>query len=462
LGAAATVPRSEEVPESTSGVDPVGQVPGSRPPSIRRIVDTVVLVTAWLLLILGLLSLLATISALVRIRRPAQAGFFVMMTSWWTGEYPLFHIGLQAVIAALLIGGTDRAIGQVGLAAYVLSWAGLIVVRIVQTRARPSAEAALAAGLGASYLDELPTERRAALRSRPERGLVLRPLHFDRTGIVVTRNIAYGDAKRNVLDVYQPESSERLLPVVMQVHGGAWVVGHKAQQAQPLLHRLARNGYVGVSINYRLAPKSRFPVQLIDVKRAIAWVKEHIAEYGGDPDLVILTGGSAGGHLVSLAALTPNDPTYQPGFESIDTTIAGCMPFYGPSDFTNRFGIRGRTSSMEIFLKHTVMPGPMRELTDLYHSMSPIEHVRVDAPPFLIIQGSLDVLVWREETRAFAEYLADVSTDPVVYWEVPGAQHAFDFFNSQRSAVAVDTCERFAGWVVARAAARHAEQIKNE
>ncbi len=427
-----------------------------------QIVGTVDVVTAWLLLILGLLSLLATASALFRFRRPAQAGFFVMMTSWWTGEYPLFHIGLQAVIAALLIGGADRGIGQVGLAAYAISWVGLIVVRVVQNRARPTAEAALATGLGDRYLDELPPERRAVLRSRPERGLVLRPWHFDRTGVVVTRNIAYGDARRNVLDVYRPEASDRPLPVVLQVHGGAWMVGHKAQQAQPLLSRLARNGYVGVSINYRLAPKSRFPAQLLDVKRAIAWVREHIAEYGGDPDLIILTGGSAGGHLVSLAALTPNDPEYQPGFESIDTTVAGCMPFYGPSDFTNRFGIRGPTSTMEMFLKRTVMPGSMKEFPELYHSMSPIEHVRADAPPFLIIQGSLDVLVWREETKLFAEQLADVSGNPVVYWEVPGAQHAFDFFNSQRSAVAVDTCERFAGWVVARAAARPAERTQNE
>jgi acetyl esterase/lipase len=81
--------------------------------------------------------------------------------------------------------------------------------------------------------------------------------------------------------------------------------------------------------------------------------------------------------------------------------------------------------------------------------MSPINHVRPDAPPFLIIQGGLDVLVWREENRRFAELLAEASEAPVVYWEVPGAQHAFDTFNSRRSAIAVDTCEQFAGWVVA-------------
>ena len=413
--------------------------------------------TAWLLLILGLFSLFATASALFRFRRPAQAGFLVFFVSFAVSEYPLFHLGVQVVIAAVLIGGAERTLGMIGLVAYLVSWSGLVVVRVKQSRARPSAAAALADGLGEGYLDSLDPERRAVLRSRPERLLVARPLHFDRTGIEIVRRIPYGETKRNVLDVYRPaDLPDRLLPVVLQVHGGAWVVGHKAQQAQPLLHRLAGNGYVCVSINYRLAPRSRFPTQLLDVKWAIAWVRGHIAEYGGDPDLVILTGGSAGAHLVSLAALTPNDPTYQPGFEAVDTSVAACMPFYGPSDFTNRFGIRGRTSTFEFFLKRTVMPGSMAECGEMYRAMSPIEHVRADAPPFLIIQGTIDVLVWREETRAFAEKLADVSAQPVVYWEVPGAQHAFDTLNSQRSAVAVDVCEQFAGWVVAHAGARTA------
>lgn len=95
----------------------------------------------------------------------------------------------------------------------------------------------------------------------------------------------------------------------------------------PLIHRLVANGYVAVSINYRLGPKYRFPDQLIDLKRAITWTRARIAEHGGDPTRIILTGGSAGGHLATLAALTPNDPRYQPGFEAADTSVTACMPF---------------------------------------------------------------------------------------------------------------------------------------
>jgi len=411
-------------------------------------------VTAWLLFVFGILSLMATASALFRFRHPAHAGVLVMPSGWIMGEWPLFHLVTQMIMAAVLSGGADETRGVIGLAAYVLSWIGLITVRLIQNRARPTAERALQAGLGADYLDDLADDRRAVLRTRREGGSARLPQHFDKSQLVCTENVAYGPAKRNRLDVYQPKLADCPLPVILQIHGGAWVVGHKQQQGQPLLHRLASNGYVGVSINYRLAPKSKFPDPLIDIKLAIAWVRGNIAEYGGDPNLIILTGGSAGGHLAALAALTPNDPTYQPGFEETDTSVVGCIPFYGPSDFTNRFGIRGRTSSMEQLLRRTSMPGPLQQFPELYAAMSPIEHVNAEAPPFLIIQGELDVLAWREENQRFVEALSGVSSSPVVYWEVPGAQHAFDTLNSLRCSVAVDTCERFAGWVVARELAR--------
>jgi acetyl esterase/lipase len=408
--------------------------------------------TSWLLLALGSLSLYATITALVRIRRPAALGFLVMITSWSTGEYAVFHLLLQAVAAAVLV-GTDalrNTAGVIGLAALIVSWIGLVAVIAGRVRARPSSERALQLALGDDYLDRLSAERRGALRTGVPPAILLLPFYNDSSGIVRERNISYGDhPKRHLLDVYRPESSDGPLPVVLQIHGGGWVIGHKRQQGMPLVHRLVRNGYVAVSINYRLGPKYRFPEQLIDVKRAIAWTREHIAGYGGDPDVIILTGGSAGGHLSSLAALTPNQPGYQPGFESSDTSVAACLPFYGPTDFTGSDGIRGRMDAFEIFLERTVMPGSMKDVPDLYTAMSPIYHIRPDAPPFLIIQGTLDVLVWREENRRFADRLAEVSESPVVYWEVPGAQHAFDTFNSRRCAVAVDTCERFADWVVA-------------
>ncbi len=92
-------------------------------------------------------------------------------------------------------------------------------------------------------------------------------------------------------------------------------------------------GWVCVAINYRLAPRDPFPAHIVDVKKAIAWIRENIAAYGGNPDYIAITGGSAGGHLAALAALTANDAAYQPGFEDADTTVQAAVPHYGVYDF---------------------------------------------------------------------------------------------------------------------------------
>jgi acetyl esterase/lipase len=101
-----------------------------------------------------------------------------------------------------------------------------------------------------------------------------------------------------------------------------------------MLYELATRGWVCVAINYRLSPKATWPDQIVDCKRAIAWVRKHIAGYGGDPSFIALSGGSAGGQLCALAALTPGEAAWQPGFESADTSVDACIPFYGVMDMT--------------------------------------------------------------------------------------------------------------------------------
>ena len=128
--------------------------------------------------------------------------------------------------------------------------------------------------------------------------------------------------------------ARRGAPVLVYIHGGAWVIGDKREQGLPLLHELARRGWVTVTINYRLSPKATWPDHIVDCKRAVAWVREHIAEYGGDPGFIAVSGGSAGGHLSALVALTPGDPAFQPGFEEADASVDACVPFYGVYDMT--------------------------------------------------------------------------------------------------------------------------------
>ncbi len=183
------------------------------------------------------------------------------------------------------------------------------------------------------------------------------------------KNIRYaeGAGKRHLLDVYQPKSPISKAPVLLQIHGGAWIIGDKSQQGLPLMLHLASEGWVCVANNYRLSPTATFPDHLVDCKQALAWVREHIAEYGGDPDFVVVTGGSAGGHLAALVALTENDPQYQPGFEQTDTSVAACVPFYGVYDLVAEIG----ASPADEWLAKKVMKTTVAENRDLFESGSP-------------------------------------------------------------------------------------------
>jgi acetyl esterase/lipase len=159
---------------------------------------------------------------------------------------------------------------------------------------------------------------------------------------------SYGEhGRHNLLDVWARSdlAPDARAPLLLQIPGGAWVTGRKTGQAYPLLSHLAERGWVGVSISHRLSPKARWPAHIVDVKRAVAWVKQHIARYGGDPSFVAITGGSSGGHLSALAALTPGVREFQPGFEDVDTTVQAAVPMYGVYDLVDDYKTRCRRAA---------------------------------------------------------------------------------------------------------------------
>ena len=304
-------------------------------------------------------------------------------------------------------------------------------------------DAALEVGIGPDLGWHAGPIERVSTKAR-RRQLALGPAHYPRRRWVQEAKVAYGEfGRRNQLDIWRSPDLRPgdKAPVLLQVHGGAWVIGNKEQQGIPLMERLAEHGWVCVAINYRLSPRAAWPDHIVDVKRSIAWIKEHIADYGGDPDFVAITGGSAGGHLSSLAALSPNDPGFQPGFEEVDTSVACAVPFYGVYDFTNRDGT-GR-ADMEQMLTDLVMKVPMDDDRETWERASTMSWVSESAPPFMVLHGANDSLVPVEQARSFVAMLRGVSKEPVVYAELPGAQHAFDVFASPRSLFAVDAVERF-------------------
>ncbi|WP_460000164.1 alpha/beta hydrolase fold domain-containing protein, partial [Mycobacterium avium] len=230
-------------------------------------------------------------------------------------------------------------------------------------------------------------------------------------------------------------------PVLFQIPGGAWTTGNKRGQAHPLMSHLAELGWICVAINYRHSPRNTWPDHIVDVKRALAWVKQHIAGYGGDPDFIAITGGSAGGHLSSLASLTPNDPRFQPGFEDADTRVQAAVPFYGIYDFT-RFDDSLHPMMPGLLIKSIIKQRPATHL-ETFAAASPITHVNPDAPPFFVLHGRNDSLAYVEQARAFVERLRQVSTQPVAYAELPFTQHAFDIFGSVRAAHTAVAVEQF-------------------
>jgi acetyl esterase/lipase len=272
----------------------------------------------------------------------------------------------------------------------------------------------------------------------------LNPFAFGDREVLVVRDLGYAPehGKRGCLDVYAPRSGVRDAPVLLQIHGGAWMIGEKRQQGQPLMLHLARRGWVCAAANYRLSPKATFPDHIVDCKRALRFVRERIGEYGGDPGFVAVTGGSAGGHLSSLLALSAGDPAFQPGFEAADTGVEACVPFYGVFDFTNAWGTQPDDGLIRV-LERFVMKKPIASHRAEYERASPLHRIHPGAPPFLVIHGTHDSLAPVAEARLFVEMLRKTSRTTVAYLELPEAQHAFEIFHSPRTSHVIQAVDRF-------------------
>jgi acetyl esterase/lipase len=394
-----------------------------------------------LFLIVSLWGALWTLAALVGPRRPALLSFPFFMMAWLTGDFVAFHIAWQAAATLLFgwAGAFETWTGQLGLAVTLASWLGMLVVRRRMRLAEGAVERSLHEALGADYRMTID-----------DPGDVVRARHP-----LVRResDIPYGPhGERNLLDVYYREDRPANAPVLLWIHGGAWITGHKQQQGQPLIQALVPRGWVCVAINYRLSPAATFPEHLIDAKRAIAWIREKIGAYGGDASFIAVCGGSAGGHLASLVALTADEPEYQPGFEQADTSVTACVPMYGAFDFTDRHGIRGARADMAAMLEKQVLKTSRDLDRQAWEKASPIYRVRPDAPPFLVVHGTHDSLLWIEETRAFVDALRRTSNDVVAYAEIPYAQHAFDVRFTPQAIRTVQGVARFLEWVRKRPA----------
>ncbi|MCY4727301.1 alpha/beta hydrolase [Nocardioides sp. STR2] len=396
-------------------------------------------------------SVIAALTAnALRPPRGQRTGVPAFAAGWLFGETAPQVLALTVLDAAAHLTKGRRAgvRAKTGLALAGASALGLAHMVRQSRRAADVLDDALVDGLGVDYVEQLDAVPDPADLATPWRRLA-RPFDFRDEAVRVVRNLPYTEAgRRGHLDIYLPAGGDAIkdAPVLLQVHGGAWTVGAKEHQGRPLMNRMAAKGWVCVAINYRLAPRDPWPAHIVDVKRAIAWVRDHIAEHGGDPDYLVITGGSAGGHLAALAALTPGDPQFQPGFEDADTSVRAAVPFYGVYDFAGSTGLANAIGMRDAFLGPRVMQTTWQDAPDVYEAASPILRITSDAPDFFVLHGELDSLVAVDQARLFVAELRRISRRSVVYAELPGAQHAFDVFHSIRSSHAVRAVDRYLTW----------------
>jgi acetyl esterase/lipase len=365
----------------------------------------------------------SALAAIIRARSGSLRGLVCFVVGFPAFQFTnaLLLVGAITIACAVTLGMIDTVPGKLTIVFDILAIAALLALRVRAHRIAPTAIRALEESLGADY--RAPASF-TWLSRYPWRSI---PRNIQRIG-----DLSYGNAgKRNLLDLYRPREAARgNLPIFLWIHGGAWTVGHKRQQGLPLLYNLANRGWLTVSVNYRLGPRNRFPDPLVDIKRAIAWLRANGPHYGADPEFVIVGGGSAGGHLAALAALTPNNPRYQPNFETVDTTLIGAVPLYGRFDFIDRIGALPNRSHLISFLQRNVMPCRYVDDPSAWDEASPLTLARSDAPPMFVVHGTHDSLIPLAEAEAFVAVLREHSMQPVAFAQLRGAQHGWDLFNS--------------------------------
>jgi acetyl esterase/lipase len=262
--------------------------------------------------------------------------------------------------------------------------------------------------------------------------------------------------ERQALDVFAPRDAKGR-PVVLFVHGGAWVFGDKNFFG---LYRsvgqfLARHGIVAVLINYRLSPLVHHPEHVKDVARAFAWVRRHIRDYGGDPDDIFLVGHSAGGHLVALLA---TDPTYlnDPGLKltaadraALRGVIAVCGVYRIPKpdefsemarDMLKAFqAAGGRQAALATSLSLLMRGGSDLNLFRLVfgdgekvrEQASPLYHVRKGLPPFLVLYAEAEMPKLAGMAVEFTRALQRAGNEAEVH-QMNGYDHDRILFHTER------------------------------
>jgi acetyl esterase/lipase len=316
-----------------------------------------------------------------------------------------------------------------------LFFSALPLVQLPATERRMAA--AMVKGLGADYLAGIPVEVRTRMRSHPFvladafRGIETGKVRYT-TGI----QFAAPNGVPLTMDIYQPPQAGKY-PAIITIYGGGWQGGNPMQNADFNRYMAAR-GYTLFAIDYRHAPRYRFPAQLDDVRAARRFIQQHAADYDADPERIALLGRSAGGHLAMLSA-------YQPDALPVRAVVS----YYGPFNLTKGYKEPPNPDPLDVrAVLSAFLGGSPDELPQQYAKASPASYVTRPLPPTLLVHGSRDHIVEVRFARKMYQRL-QASGSTSILLEVPWAEHVFDtIFHGPSNQLALYYTERFLAWAL--------------
>ena len=251
-------------------------------------------------------------------------------------------------------------------------------------------------------------------------------------GVTIERDVAYLARDRNEkLDLYLPtdRSLGERSPGIVIIHGGGWTGGSKSANREfEIGTTLAKSGYVCVSIDYEMTPSKRWPTNIRDCKNAVRFLRKNADTYGIDSEHIGVIGGSAGGHLALMVALTDSVNSLEPTtpYPGISDKVQAVVDMYGISDVRTgkKTDVVGNpTDTLKswdvVFGTHTPITEEDRALA------SPMTHLSPNMPPVLILQGTADTTVDRDQSITLDKRLTELKV-PHSLILVPGIGHTFD------------------------------------
>ena len=249
--------------------------------------------------------------------------------------------------------------------------------------------------------------------------------------------VTYGtvDDQELQFDVFWPEG-DGPFPMVINFHGGGWTKRNQEGFPEPMCKWISNKGYVVFNVSYRLAPEHRFPTQVNDALGAVLFIKEHAAEYNGDPTRVAIMGDSAGGNLAGMVACCWNDPSFKPtypGKGKVTAETQGTVLLFPVLDIVQLHSMFGLYVIIENpkEIAETYIGGPPSEMLDTYKKASPPYLVHKGVSPTLIVCGADDPLL--PQSQSYKKKLDELDVPNGLY-VAKGETHGFTAFPFNRGA----------------------------